>query len=442
MSKRIAVANALASAFLSGPWTTAGLVERGAEVIGGRTPWLLSVVRSTRRFFPRPPHARFELLAEILATRPALQRACGNPHAPVKILHWVATEPEMGRQPWPVPSLPTQAELTGWLGMTDAQLGWLADARGLERITPPGQWRRYRYTWIPKRSGGERLLEQPGLDLSRLQRKVLHGILDVIPPHEAAYGFVAGRGVRGFAEPHVGQAVVVRVDLEDFFLSVKPARVWGVFRAAGYPDDVATTLAGLCTTRTPSGVLEQARRSTDGEALTARWRLARRLESRHLAQGAPTSPALANLAAYRLDVRLSALASALGARYTRYADDLAFSGGEALARSTGRLLRCVARIVREEGFTVRTEKTRVMRRGRQQRLAGVVVNEHPSVPRADYDRLKAILHLCRTRGPASQNTGSHPEFRAHLLGRVAWVSQLNPTRGARLRAIFEQIAWE
>lgn len=442
MSTWNVVAKALASAFLVGPWTSSGLAERGAEVIGGRTPWLLSLVRSTLRFFPRPPRARLELLSELLATRPVLRRACRNPLAPVTIRRWFTAAPEMGRQPWPVPSLPTQAELAGWLGVTDAQLGWLADSRGLERTSSPGRWRRYRYTWIPKRSGGERLLEQPGLELARLQRKVLHGILDVIPPHEAAHGFVAGRGVRGFAEPHVGQAVVVRVDLEDFFLSVKPARIWGVFRSAGYPDEVAATLAGLCTNRTPSAVREQARRTADGEELTARWRLARRLEARHLAQGAPTSPALANLAAYRLDVRLSALATALGARYTRYADDLAFSGGEALARSTGRLLRCVARIVREEGFTVHTAKTRVMRRGRQQRLTGVVVNERPSVPRADHDRLKAILHLCRTRGPESQNTERHPEFRAHLLGRVAWVTHLNPTRGARLRALFDQIAWE
>ncbi len=392
-------------------------------------------------FFPRPPHARLELLGELLASRPAFSRGFSDPSARARIVRWMTSEPQMARQPWPVPSLPTQTDLAAWLGVTRAQLDWLADVPGIERTSSPGRWRRYRYTWIPKRSGGERLLERPGLDLARVQRKVLHGILGRVPPHDAAHGFVAGRGVRSFAEPHSGQAVVVRVDLEDFFFSVRPARIWAVFRTAGYPDGVASALAGLCTNRAPAAVLAQARRPDSLSEADARWRLARRLESRHLPQGAPTSPALSNLAAYRLDVRLSALAMAMGARYTRYADDLAFSGGSALARRTHKLLRYVSQILREEGFTPRAGKTRVMHQRTQQRLAGVVVNAHPSVRRVDYERLKAILHLCRTRGPASQNTEGHPDFRAHLLGRIAWVAHLHPARGAKLRAIFEQIVW-
>ncbi|MFB1484573.1 reverse transcriptase family protein [Corallococcus sp. RDP092CA] len=442
MSDRNVVARALASAFLAAPWTVSSMVANGAEVVGGRFPWLRSLARSALRFFPRPPHGRLELLAEVLATRVALKRACANPAMPVRVVRWLTSEPEMGRQPWPVPDLPTQAHLADWLRVTAAQLDWLADGSGREHTSSPGRWRRYRYTWIPKRSGGDRLLEQPSEALARLQRQVLHGILDRIPPHEAAHGFVKSRGIRGFVEPHTGQAVVVRLDLEDFFLSVRPPRVWGVFRAAGYPDGVAGALARLCTNRTPGAVVAKARKAGHAREVDARWLLARRLESRHLPQGAPTSPALANLAAYKLDVRLSALAAALGLRYTRYADDLAFSGGDARPGSTRRLLRCVRRIVREEGFTVREDKTRVMHQGHQQWLAGVVVNQHPALRRADYDRLKALLHLCRTRGPASQNTNGHPDFRAHLRGRIAWVTHLHPARGARLRALFDQIAWD
>ncbi|MFP2963319.1 reverse transcriptase family protein [Myxococcus sp. 1LA] len=442
MSELRVVAHALASAFLAGPWTLKGLVERGTEVVGGRAPWVRSLARSALIFFPRPPHARLELLAEVLVSRPAFSKGFADSSARARIVRWMTSEPRMDRQPWPVPSLPTQADLADWLGVTGSQLDWLADGPGIERTSKPGRWRRYRYTWIPKRSGGERLLEQPRLDLALVQRKVLHGILDPMPPHDAAHGFVAGRSVRSFVEPHVGQAVVVRVDLEDFFFSVRPARIWAVFRTAGYPDGVASALAGLCTNRTPQSVLAQARQPESMSEADARWRLARRLESRHLPQGAPTSPALANLAAYRLDVRLSALATAMGARYTRYADDLAFSGSEALARRTHKLLRYVSKILREEGFTPRAGKTRVMRQSTQQRLAGVVVNKHPSVRRTDYERLKAILHLCRTRGPASQNTDGHPDLRAHLLGRIAWVAHLHPARGAKLRATFDQIAWD
>ncbi|QSQ14085.1 reverse transcriptase family protein [Myxococcus landrumensis] len=442
VSNRQSVASALASAFLAGPWTYEGMVERGAHVVGGRAPWLLAVVRGIRRFFPHPPVARMELLTELLATRPALIKACRNPAVPVHLHRWLIPEPSMGQRPWPVPELSTQAEVARWLGVTDAQLGWLADGSGFERTSRPGQWRRYRYVWIPKRAGGKRLLEQPGVDLGRLQRQVLHGLLDLIPPHDAARGFVRGRGVRDFAEPHVGQAVVVHMDLEDFFHSVRPSKVWGVFRAAGYPDSVTEVLAGLCTNRTPGTVVEEAPRATHLGEQKARWRMTRRLTARHLPQGAPTSPALANLAAYRLDVRLSALAAALGARYTRYADDLAFSGGASLLQRPLRLVRCVAAIVREEGFAIRADKTRVMHQGQQQRLAGVVVNAHPTVPREDYERLKAVLHLCRTRGPTSQNTEGHHDFRAHLLGRIAWVSHLHPSRGARLRATFDRITWD
>ncbi|WP_044889668.1 reverse transcriptase family protein [Myxococcus hansupus] len=441
MSERRVVATALASAFLAGPWTIQGLTERGLEVVGAPSPWVASLARSAVRFFPRAPRARMELLADLLATRAAFQRGFEDPEARARIVRWRVSEPRMARQPWPVPSLPAQADLADWLGVTSAQLDWLADVPGIERTSPPGRWRRYRYTWIPKRSGGQRLLERPGLDLACVQRKVLHGILDRIPAHDAAHGFVSGRGVRSFTAPHVGQAVVVRLDLEDFFLAVRPARIWGVFRAAGYPDGVVRALAGLCTNRTPGAVMARAPTPTSLATVAARWRWTRRLESRHLPQGAPTSPALANLAAYRLDVRLSALAAAMGARYTRYADDLAFSGDASLARRTRRLLHLVGLIVREEGFTPRAGKTRVMSQGTQQRLAGVVVNARPSIPRADYDRLKALLHLCRTRGPDSQNNTGHPDFRAHLLGRIAWVSHLHPTRGARLRALFEQIAW-
>ena len=145
---------------------------------------------------------------------------------------------------------------------------------------------------------------------------------------------------------------------------------------------------------------------------------------------------------YRADCRLSALARAAGATYTRYADDLAFSGGEQFEKGVDRFAAHVAAILHEEGFAVNHRKTRVMRRGVRQYLAGVVTNEHPNVVRADFDRLKAILTNCARHGPASQNRDGHAAFRAHLEGRVAFVEMINPQKGARLRRIFEKIAWE
>ena len=232
------------------------------------------------------------------------------------------------------------------------------------------------------------------------------------------------------------KAVVIRFDLTDFFASVHAGRVYSVIRALGYPVNVARTLTGLCTNRVPSGwlVAPDVRDRID-------WQERQRYRNRHLPQGAPTSPALANLCAFRLDLRLAGLARSLGATYTRYADDLAFSGGEDLARMAERVEIRVAAIAIEEGFAVNLRKTRVMRRGARQHLAGVVVNSHPNLARMEFDALKAVLTNCARSDPALQNRDGHSDFRAHLAGRVAHAAMLNPARGAKLKRIFDRIAW-
>jgi hypothetical protein len=101
----------------------------------------------------------------------------------------------------------------------------------------------------------------------------------------------------------------------------------------------------------------------------------------------------------------------------------------------------VAAILVEEGFNVNHWKTRIMRQGVQQRLAGLVANQRLNVRRSDFDRLKATLNNCVRHGPESQNRIAHPPFRAHLDGRVGWVESVNPAKGQRLRAVFEQIRW-
>ncbi|MDP1847890.1 MAG: hypothetical protein Q8K79_08865, partial [Solirubrobacteraceae bacterium] len=136
------------------------------------------------------------------------------------------------------------------------------------------------------------------------------------------------------------------------------------------------------------------------------------------------------------------LAAALGATYTRYADDLTLSGGSLLhARAAGVRTR-VTRIAAEEGFTVNDRKSALMTRAGRQRVCGIVVNDHPNVPRDEYDRLRAILHNAARHGPAAENRAGVPDFRAHLLGRIGWVESVNPARGAKLRARFARIAWD
>ena len=145
--------------------------------------------------------------------------------------------------------------------------------------------------------------------------------------------------------------------------------------------------------------------------------------------------------AHRLDLRLAALAQAAQANYTRYADDLVFSGGDSFARSIGRFPTHVAAIALEEGFSVQHRKTQVMRQGGRQRAAGVVINQKINVSRDDYDQLKAILYNCVRHGPAAQNRSAVTDFRAHLRGRIAYVGRLNIERGERLMRLFERIEW-
>jgi hypothetical protein len=330
----------------------------------------------------------------------------------------------------PRPRLATPARLARWLGLTPAQLDWFADCRHWnEHAAEP--LRHYTLHWLRKPSGGDRLLEVPKPRLKLMQRQILDDLLAHIPPHDAAHAYRAGRSLLGFVVPHAGRRLVLRLDLRDFFPAVRAARVHALFRCLGYPRPVARLLTGLCTNAVPTDAWPGA------DAVTSR-----RFALPHLPQGSPTSPALANLCARRLDARLSALAAAAGAVYTRYADDLAFSGGRDFERAARRFQVMVMCVALEEGFDVNARKSRFMRASVRQQLCGVVLNARPNVCRAEYDRLKAILHNCGRDGPATHNRAGHADFRAHLLGRVQWVAQLHPGRGAKLRALFERIHWE
>ena len=150
---------------------------------------------------------------------------------------------------------------------------------------------------------------------------------------------------------------------------------------------------------------------------------------------------MANLAAFRLDVRLTALARSWGGRYTRYADDLAFSGERGWGTGTSRLIDAVGAIVADEGFRLNARKTGVMPRAGRQTLGGLVVNDRPKVARHQVDLLRAILHNCHRHGPSTQNHDDVPAFEEHLRGRIAWVAQHAPVRGRRLQEVHDAIDW-
>jgi retron-type reverse transcriptase len=424
------LARAFAAAMLDGPWTAETMAERLRILAGpARGPWIDDLVSEALEEYEEP--AFLPGLADWILDTPAFRTALElGAHA----RHYSLSPPEMAESPWRMPALATHKELATWLGLDTTVLAVLADRRGLSREARDARARHYRYTWIPKRSGGCRLLEAPKSRLKQVQRYVLDDIVARIPPHDVAHGFRPGRSILGFAAPHVGKAVVIRLDLQAFFTSVYGPRVVAMFRSAGYPDSVARTLGALCTHRTPIDVLAAAP-TRDASALA-------RLRTPHLPQGAPTSGALANLAAFGLDVRVAALATSIGAQYTRYADDLVVSGARELARTAPAVIARIGAIADEEGFALNFRKTRVMTASERQRITGLVVNARPAIARTELDRLRAILHNCARTGPEPQNRTAIPDFRAHLLGRISWVTAVDARKGARLRTMFDRIRWD
>lgn len=330
-----------------------------------------------------------------------------------------------------LPAMETAAELCKWLG--------LKAQRELRRFMRAGVGKGSPYVEfeIPKASGEMRKITAPRQSLKRIQRKILDEILAKLPVHPASHGFVRGRSVLTNAQPHEGAQVVVKMDLRDFFPTIHYQRVKGLFRRLGYNSEIAQLLAGLTTHRS---------KLADGLVV---WPGA-------LPQGAPTSPALANLLCLRLDARLSGLASRVGAKYTRYADDLTFSfrslpaaaqvaepesatadakiaaPSQPLdAKGIGGFLWWVDQICQQEGFIENSAKRRVLWASNQQRVTGVVVNSGLHIPRAARHQFRALLHNCRMDGLARHARG-RSDFRAYLLGFASYVKMVQPELGRKL----------
>ena len=300
--------------------------------------------------------------------------------------------------------------LADTLELSLGHLAWLADVRGLERTVSAERLRNYRYRALPRPGGVPRVIEAPKARLKEIQRWVLREILDHVPPHASAHGFSRGRSVITHARAHTGSEVVLALDLRDFFASVTAGRVFGTLVRIGYEPPVAHVLTGLSTNVMPEVMWDVVVRVTDSSATAsgARFWLGRRLATPHLPQGAPTSPALANLAAFGLDRRLAGLARSLDLTYSRYADDLTFSGSAAVLRGRDRLEARIASIAREEGFAINGHKTSLRTRGSRQTVCGIVVNERPNVPRSS---TTSYGRCCTTPPGTARRRTTAPAFR-------------------------------
>ena len=433
MDNRVFI-SAIARSLQAAEPDAAVIVDGLSHLLGRPWRWLGPLAERYLKEFRGGTCPRHQDVCRFLATDEKFQRACVRHRERLRIVHWLTEAPHVRpaavAESWDLPVIETAAALAEMLAMSLGDLAWFSDLKTLAGQETNEKLRHYRYRLVGKEGGSVRLIEAPKARLKEAQTRLLKNILDRIPVHAAVHGFVKGRSIKTFTAPHAGRRVVLKMDLRNFFPSVAAARIRGLFRILGYPEGVANLLSGLSTTVAPADITRQLK---DAGHLYAQP---------HLPQGAPTSPALANLCAYRLDCRLAGYARAAGADYTRYADDLAFSGGREFERRADCFAAHIAVIAQDEGFQVHHRKTRVMRAGVRQHLAGLTLNQQANVTRADFDRLKATLTNCLRNGPAGQNRENHPAFRAHLEGKVAFVAMIHPEKGEKLRRLFERILWE
>ena len=270
------IAATLSAAFVAGAFEIDGLVARGSTLFGRRWRWLRPLARRVCKAFGGGPRPRQIAVARFLLADRVLLRACEKYDLELKqlVAAPATMSPVTAAASWNVPAIRTAGELADWLGTTLGELDWFADRRSWEAKRNAGRLRHYHYRVLAKRFGSIRLIEAPKPRLKEIQRHILDGILERIPLHDAAHGFRLGRSIRTFAAPHVGRRVVLRIDLADFFPTIRVARIQALFRTIGYPDGVAQLLAGLYSNEPALEREQSGLRSTEGYAdeLPSTWR--------------------------------------------------------------------------------------------------------------------------------------------------------------------------
>lgn len=250
------------------------------------------------------------------------------------------------------------------------------------------------YTFkIPKRNGGTREITSPYPALLEIQYWILENILKTITISPYAHGFAYKKSIISNSKIHIGQKELLKIDLKDYFPSIKINRIITVFKKLGYPNEISFLLAAICS------------------------------YEEHLPQGAPTSPYLSNIVSKKLDKRLIFFAKKFDLKYTRYADDLTFSGNQIPVK----LIEYIDKIIVEEGFEVNKTKTRLYKNKSKRIVTGISVSGNEiKIPREYKRLLKTELHYIFKYGLKSHTSKKKIKKSNYLLsiyGKVNfWLS--------------------
>jgi retron-type reverse transcriptase len=313
-----------------------------------------------------------------------------------------------------LPNVSTAEKLAESMGIKVSELRFLSYNRTISKIS------HYRRFYIPKKTGGKRLISTPMPRLKEAQYWILENILNKIELHNAAHGFITKKSIVTNAQPHVKAEVVINIDLKDFFPSITYPRVKGLFQKLGYSEQVATILGLICT-EPDCDLIE-----LDGETYYAAG------TERFLPQGAPTSPAVTNIICKKLDARVQGIANKYKFTYTRYADDLTFSASGEAVKETKTLLAMLRKIIKEESLTLHPDKLRVLRKGARKEVTGITVNDKPSVNPKELHKFRALLFQIEKDGVAGKHWKGSPHLLPSIKGYASFVNMVDPAKGKPL----------
>ena len=267
---------------------------------------------------------------------------------------------------------------------------------------------------ISKKSGGKRIISMPNKELLIVQKKIQEKILDNVIIHKNAFGFVKNKSIIDNAKMHLNKEMILNMDLKDFFPSIHRGRVFYIFKnICNYDNNTSYCLTKLTTYKNS------------------------------IPQGAPTSPVISNIVAFMLDVRLSKIADKFNINYTRYADDITFSGNKENINKS--LLKIVNDIIEGCGFKVNKKKTRFASYAGRQEVTGLIVNNKEiSVPNDYIKKIRQELYYVKKyglKGHREKVGFTNKYFKDHMLGKILFVNQIDSKKGKKLLNEFNKINW-
>lgn len=310
----------------------------------------------------------------------------------------------------------------------------IAHFRSIETSNRERNYKRFK---MRKKRGGFRVIHVPSNELKYLQRWILTNILQHVLSHDTCRGFDKGTSIKDNAKTHLNQEAILKVDLLRFYDTINEHRIFAIFKKMGYHPNFAVSLARLCTITPDNNFLIAFKRSE----IKLRDQI-RSGKQGLLPQGAPTSPKLANLVAKRLDKRLAALAQKNQVVYTRYADDLTFSGTMETLKS---LKKVIYKIIRTEGFFVNVGKTRFLKRGSKFQVTGLSIdNAQVRVPGKVKREIEHHLFHCLKNGAHLHMIKAkitNRNFKDWLLGMICYVNDIEKATGELFMEQFKRIDW-